>query len=239
MRIDFQRPFAAPPGAREMLLVRHGAVDPPGPDGLIGGRSDPSLNAGGRLQVAALVQRLAREPIGAVIATQLRRSVETAEAIAAPHALTPKVLPALGEIYLGEWEGHGIHDRGSRGDPEFLRMIGEERWDLIPGAERADAFAERVAGGLSDAAGTAGDGRPAVVVSHGAVIAEICRQVTGSRPFAFLNSANGSISRLVRMPDLRWVLISFNETEHLRTGSPSGPQPDELRSSLGRAHRPA
>jgi hypothetical protein len=39
--------------------------------------------------------------------------------------------------------------------------------------------------------------------------------VTGSRPFAFLLSANGSITRLVRMPDRRWALMSFNETEHL------------------------
>jgi probable phosphoglycerate mutase len=48
------------------------------------------------------------------------------------------------------------------------------------------------------------------------VITELCHQVTGSEPFAFLLNANGSITRIVRMPDRRWVLVSFNDTEHLR-----------------------
>jgi probable phosphoglycerate mutase len=217
VRVDFQKPFVVPPGAREVILVRHGAVDPPGPDGLIAGRSDPRLNERGREQAEAVVRRLARERVGAVVATQLRRSVETAEPIATRHGLVPSVQSELGEIYLGEWEGHGIHDRGSRGDPEFQRVMREQRWELIPGAEKQDAFAARVSAGLTAIAPNATDGRAVVVVTHGAVIAEICRQVTGSRPFAFLNSANGSVSRLVQMADLRWVLLSFNETEHLFT----------------------
>ncbi|HTX08730.1 MAG TPA: histidine phosphatase family protein [Solirubrobacteraceae bacterium] len=215
MRIDFQKPFSAPPGAREILLVRHGAVDPPGPDGLIAGRSDPDLNVQGFEQTDALVGRLDREPVAAVVATPLRRSLQTAEPIAAGHGLVPAIVPDLSEIYLGEWEGHGIHDRGSRGDPEFQRVMREQRWDLIPGAEGGDEFAARVDAGLEAAAELATDGRVVVVVVHGAVIAEICRRVTGSTPFAFLGSANGSISRVVRMPDLRWMLVSFNETEHL------------------------
>jgi probable phosphoglycerate mutase len=55
----------------------------------------------------------------------------------------------------------------------------------------------------------------AVVYTHSGVIAEACRQATGSEPFAFLNSTNGSLTRLVRMPNGRWVLVSFNETAHL------------------------
>jgi probable phosphoglycerate mutase len=47
------------------------------------------------------------------------------------------------------------------------------------------------------------------------VIAEACRQVTGSQAFAFLYAENGSITRLVRMPSERWALISFNDTAHL------------------------
>lgn len=220
MRVDFQKPFVAPPGAREVILVRHGAVDPPGPDGLIAGRSDPELNEAGREQTDGVVRRLAREQVAAVVATQLRRSVETADPIAARHGLAPMVLSDLGEIYLGEWEGHGIHERGSRGDPEFQRVMREQRWDLIPGAERGDVFAARVDAGLTALADLGTDGQAAVAVTHGAVIAEICRNVTGSRPFAFLNAGNGSISRLVRMPDLRWMLLSFNETEHLYTREP-------------------
>ncbi|HEY1277723.1 MAG TPA: histidine phosphatase family protein [Thermoleophilaceae bacterium] len=215
MKVDFQRPFAVPEGASEVLLARHGACDAPAPGGLIGGRSDPPLNARGREEVAALAGRLARERVGALFTTPLRRTAETADHVLERHDVEPVVLPQLGEIFLGEWEGHGIHDRGRRADPEFLRVMRDQRWDLIPGAEPADAFSERVREGIEIVADAAGGGAVAVAVTHAAVIAEICRQVTGSRPFAFLLSANGSITRLVRMPDRRWALMSFNETEHL------------------------
>jgi probable phosphoglycerate mutase len=215
VKMDFQRPFSAPEGAHEVLLVRHGAVDAPLPGGLVDGRSDPPLNERGREQSAAIAGRLAGERLAALFTTPLRRTAETALAILEHHELEPVVLRQLGEIFLGEWEGHGIHDRGSRGDPEFVRVMQEQRWDLIPGAEPAEAFAARVREGVEAVADAAVPGAFAVSVTHAAVIAEICRQATGSDRFAFLTSANGSLTRLVRMPDRRWVLVSFNETQHL------------------------
>jgi probable phosphoglycerate mutase len=220
MKIDFQRPFAAPAGAREVLVVRHGAVDPPAPGGLIDGRSDPGLNARGREQAEALRRRLARESIAAIFTTQLRRTTETIAPILQAHDAEATVLPALDEVYLGEWEGHGIQDRGLRADPAFLRVMREQRWDLIPGAEGREEFAGRVRDGLAAVADAAQGGGVAVAVTHAAVIAEICRQVTSSEPFAFLATTNGSISRLVQMPDGRWMLLSFNETEHLHSSDP-------------------
>jgi 2,3-bisphosphoglycerate-dependent phosphoglycerate mutase len=216
VKVDFQRPFSAPDGAQEILLVRHGACDAPGPGGLIGGRSDPPLNTSGRAQAEAVAKRLARERVSALFVTQLQRTSETAEFMLGDHDVEPVVLPSLGEIFLGEWEGHGIHQRGSSGDPEFVEMMRAESWELVPGAESAAAFAERIREGIDDVAEAARrGGGVAVAVTHAAVIAEICRQVTGSRPFAFLTNANGSVTRLVRMPDRRWLLLSFNETEHL------------------------
>jgi probable phosphoglycerate mutase len=216
VKIDFQRALTAPEGAQEVLLVRHGACDPPAVDGLIGGRSDPSLNERGRGEAVAVTERLADVKVGAVFATPLRRTSETAAGTAAGHGLETTVLPDLVEVYLGEWEGNGIHQRGSSGDAEFVRMMREQRWELIPGAEPADVFAARVRRGLEQVADSVGDGEVAVAFTHSAVIAEALKQVTGSEPFAFLHNANGSCSRLFRMPDKRWILVSFNETDHLR-----------------------
>jgi broad specificity phosphatase PhoE len=218
VKIDFQRPFAPPDGAHEVLVIRHGAVNAPAPGGLIGGRSDPTLNGRGRDEAVALRERLAAESICALFTTPLRRTGETAALILERHPVEPVVLPGLGEVFLGEWEGHGIHDRGTRSDPEFVRVINEQRWDLIPGAEGRQAFAARVRDGIETVADAATAGAVAVAVTHGGVVAEICHQVTGSEPFAFLRNSNGSITRLVRMPDRRWLLLSFNETEHLRRG---------------------
>jgi 2,3-bisphosphoglycerate-dependent phosphoglycerate mutase len=216
VKVDFQR-VTVPPGAQEVLLVRHGACEPPATVGdLIGGRSDPSLNERGRAEAEAVTKKLSGMPISAVFATPLRRTSETAVGTAAGHGLEPVILEDLVEINLGEWEGPGIHDRGARGDPEFVRVMREQRWDLIPGAEPAAEFAARCRRGLGHVADAAGDGKVAVAFTHSAVIGECLRQVTGSEAFAFLLNANGSYSRLYRMPDRRWVLASFNETEHLR-----------------------
>jgi 2,3-bisphosphoglycerate-dependent phosphoglycerate mutase len=215
VKIDFQRALTAPPGAHEVILVRHGACDPPAADGLIAGRSDPGLNERGREEAAAAAARIRREPVAAIFASQLRRTTETAAPIAAPFDLRATVLEDLGEIYLGEWEGHGIHDRGSRGDPELARVFSEQRWDLVPGAENLDGFGVRVRRGVEAVADAAGDGTVAVGVTHSAVIAEFLREITGAEPFAFLHNTNGSLTRVIRLADRRWILSSFNDTEHV------------------------
>lgn len=215
VKIDFQRAMTAPPGAREVVMVRHGACDPPAPDGLINGRSDPSLNERGREEAAAAGERLARESVAAVFISHLRRTEETAAAILERHPLEPAVAEDIGEIYLGEWEGHGIHTRGASGDPELARVFAEQRWDLVPGAEPIDGWAARVRRGIEAAADAGSDGKVVVAVTHSAVIAEFCRQITGSDPFAFLLNSNGSLTRVMRMESGEWKLLSFNDTEHI------------------------
>lgn len=195
--------------------MRHGACEPPAADGLIDGRSNPSLNERGRAEATAVAGRLSGMPVAAVIASPMRRAAETAALTASAHGLQAELLPDLREIYLGEWEGHGIHSRGASGDPELARVFSEQNWGLIPGAESLDEFAERVRRGVEAVADAAPDGSVAVGFTHSAVIAEFCRQITNSDPFAFLHNSNGSVTRLFRMPEGRWVLVSFNESEHL------------------------
>jgi probable phosphoglycerate mutase len=217
VRVDFQRPFTPPDDAKEVVLVRHGAVgEPPaGQDAPIGRQNDPPLDNVGRVQAQAAAARLSDEPIAAAFVTPLRRTVETAAPLLDPRPIEPVVLEDLREVELGDWEHGELARRAARGDPEFRRVMREQRWELIPGAEREAAFTERVMRGLATAADAAGVGTVAVVFTHSAVIAEACRQVTGSEPFAFLTVSNCSLTRLVRMANGSWVLLSFNETAHL------------------------
>jgi probable phosphoglycerate mutase len=215
VKVDFQRALTAPPGGRDVVLVRHGSCDPPAPDGLIGGRSDPGLNARGLAEADAAGERLAGEAVAAIHVSPMRRTTETAAPIIAAHPVEPVLDGDLGEIYLGEWEGHGIASRGASGDPELARVFAEQRWDLIPGAEEIHAFGLRVRRGVEAAADAGSDGSVVVVVSHSAVIAEFLRQITGADPFAFLHNTNGGLSRAIRMPDGRWILSAFNDTSHV------------------------
>jgi probable phosphoglycerate mutase len=215
VKVDFQRALTAPPGGREVVLVRHGSCDPPAPDGLIGGRSDPGLNARGREEAAAAGERLRGKSVAAIFTSKMVRTIETAAPIVAQHQVEPVADDDLREIYLGEWEGHGIASRGASGDPELARVFAEQRWDLIPGAEEIDRFGLRIRRGIEAAADAGSDGQVVVVVTHAAVIAEFLRQITGAEAFAFLHNTNGGFSRAIRMPDRRWILSAFNDTAHV------------------------
>jgi probable phosphoglycerate mutase len=216
-------------GAKAVILVRHGSVGPPPAIGgvpPVGPQHDPPLDEHGRQQAAAAAARLEQEPIAAVFVTPLRRTLETATPLLDLVDRKAQLIADLREVELGDWEHGEFSRRAADGDPDFQRVMREQRWDLIPNAEPAAAFSERVRRGLLEAATASRSDSVAVVYTHSGVIAEACRQATGSDPFAFLNSTNCSFTRLVQMPNGRWVLVSFNETAHLsaewRPGLPRG-----------------
>jgi probable phosphoglycerate mutase len=214
-----QRRFQAPPDATELLLIRHGAsaaAVPGEPFELLEGQADPPLAAEGREQAEKVAEWVADEPLSALFVTPLQRTAQTAAPLAERTGLEPKVVPDLREIMLGEWEGGEFRIRVANGDPIAARLFEEERWEVIPGAETSAAFGERVATGLRQVADDTGPGATGAAVLHGGVITEICHQVTGSRPFAFMQVDNTSVTRLVRLAGGRWVLRYFNETAHLR-----------------------
>ena len=214
-----QRRFAPPPGATEIVLVRHGAsaaAVPDEPFDLLDGHADPPLAPEGEEQARAVAERLASEEgFSRLFVTPLQRTHQTAAPLAELTGLEPEVVPELREVLLGDWEGGELRIRAANADPLFFRILEEERWDVIPNAEPADDFAARVRAGLERIVAETGPDASAAAVLHGGVIGEICRQTTGSRPFAFTHSDNCSVIRLVVLPGGRSLLRSFNDTAHL------------------------
>jgi probable phosphoglycerate mutase len=217
---DYQAPFSLPAGATELILVRHGASTPAGAEqrlALLGGQSDPPLAQHGHWQAERLSARLADEPVTSLFVTPLRRTVQTAAPLVGRLGLDPVEIPELREVSLGEWEADGgLQGGGPARDELRERVLREETWGIIPGAERMVAFAERVRLGLERVADLAGADRVAVAVVHGGVIAQACHQITGSRPFAFIATQNGSLTRVIRTADRDWFLLAYNDTAHLR-----------------------
>jgi probable phosphoglycerate mutase len=208
-----------PDGAVEVILVRHGSVEhqtfdsSAQSDGVIGGHSDPDLTELGRRQATAVAARLHNVPAQGLFVTPLRRTQQTAAPVATELELEPRVEPDLREVYLGDWEGRLGHH--AERENVVRRVFALGRWDAIPNAEPMEQFSQRVHDGLERIADAGGPGGTVVAVVHGGVVAEACRQVTGSRPFAFLNTENGSITRLVRLAGGRWELHGFNDVAHL------------------------
>jgi probable phosphoglycerate mutase len=203
----------------DLLLVRHGASAPyiPGHDfPLVDGHGDPELAPEGREQADRVGARLATEHVDAVYVSSLRRTAETAAPLLAMTGLRATVEADLREVMLGDWEGGMFRQKVAEGDPVALRMIEEQRWGVIPGAEEDEMFAARVREAVTRIAAAHPDQR-VVAFTHGGVIGELIRQASGARPFAFSAAENGSISQVVVAGD-RWVVRRFNDTAHLTPG---------------------
>jgi probable phosphoglycerate mutase len=218
--------FQRPPGACELLLVRHGE-SAPARDGepfpLVDGHGDPELDPVGVGQAAGVADRLQHEAIAAIYVSTLRRTAQTAAPLAARLGIEPRVEPDLREVYLGEWEGGTFRKHVAEGHPAAEQMFAEQRWDVIPGAEPGNAFAARVRGAITRIAAAHRD-ETVVVVSHGGVIGQIIADATGSRGLAFTGSDNGAISHLV-VTDDRWIVRRYNDTAHLGLAFTSAPEP--------------
>ena len=221
-----QGPYRPPPDATELIVVRHGAsaaAVPGEPFELIEGQSNPPLSPDGEAQAGAIAQRLAREPVSALYISTLDRTAQTAAPLAALTGLEPVVLPDLREVHIGELEGGAFRIAFANRDPVIVRLLAEQRWEVIPGAESSAALAARVRGAAERIAAAVGPGAAAVVVTHGGVIGELCRQATGSDPFAFLHVDNASITRIVVEADGNWMLRTYNDTTHLEGAAAAPP----------------
>jgi probable phosphoglycerate mutase len=222
-----QSPYELPPGSTEVVLVRHGASEAAVVGNrfpLVDGHSDPALSEPGKAQAKTVAAALAKsEEASGLFVSTLRRTHETAAPLAEATGIEPTILRELREVFLGDFEGGEYRIRAGRGDPVIKQVFEEERWDAIPNGESWEDFGARVTAGIRRIVEAVGPNTSAVAVVHGAVIGQLCRQATDSRPFAFVHSDNGSISRLVVFEDGRWLLRSFNEISHLnvKTG-PAG-----------------
>jgi 2,3-bisphosphoglycerate-dependent phosphoglycerate mutase len=211
-----QRPYVGPPGSTELVLVRHGAsADSVEGESfeLVEGQGDPPLSEAGRHQAEQVALRLALEPVDGLYVSSLRRTAETAAALVERTGIHPVVDPDLREVYLGEWEGGLLRQKAVDGDPMFERVLREQRWDVVPGGESRDVFGGRLRRAVGRIA-AAHPGGKVVVFSHGAAIGELLAQASGSDPFAFINSDNTGISRMVVTPE-RWIVRGYNDTAHL------------------------
>jgi len=208
--------FKLPPDATEIFVVRHGAsadAVPGEPYPFLGKWSDPDLSPAGREQAERIAERLLHEPIAAIYVSTLKRTQQTAAPLAERLGLEPIVEEDVREAHMGEWEGYIWRQRIEERDPLALRMIDEQRWDILPGAEDAVGFAERVRAALTRIA-EQHKGETVAVFTHGGVIGQAVGDAVGSQPFPFNASDNGAIAQLVRMPT-RWKMRRFNDTTHL------------------------
>jgi probable phosphoglycerate mutase len=209
--------FRIPPGACDLLLVRHGESAPMPATGefpmTAGGQADPELSPAGREQAVLVSARLAKAGLEALYVSSLRRTHETVGPLVEQIGLKPTIDPELREINLGEWEGGEFRRLINTKDPRVMAMLHSGSWAGVPGGEGPDEFAERVRGAIRRIAAEHPDQRVAVIC-HGGVVGQVLALATGAAQLAFMGCDNSSISQVI-VNGNHWIVRRFNDTEHL------------------------
>jgi broad specificity phosphatase PhoE len=187
-----------------IAFVRHGQTAA-NEAGRLQGRIDPDLTELGRVQAARLGDHFATQPVTRVIASPLRRAIETATPIADAHGLAVEADPRLVELDYGEWDARGLSDVDPdewarwRADPTFTPPGGES---LVDVGARVQSFCDEHV-----------DEPLLVAVSHVSPIKAAACWALGVDTLAtwrmFLDLA--SITRVGRRGEGPGYLVSFNE----------------------------
>jgi broad specificity phosphatase PhoE len=157
-----------------IFLIRHGATEWNRAK-RAQGHADIDLNDEGRAQVAASAHTLAAEDFVAVYSSDLRRSLDTARAIAEPHGLQVVADPDLREVDQGEWTGLHVDEIARR----WPDLWGDNRHHTTrPGGEGPQEVRKRALAALARIVEAHPEGSVAVV-SHGGTIRWISAEALG------------------------------------------------------------
>lgn len=198
-----------------LLLVRHGATTLSTED-RFAGSTDVPLSDEGRAQAARLGDRLRDDGISAVYCSPMRRTIETAAIIAAPHRLSPVTRPGLREIDHGHWEGLTRQEVETRFGGEYTRWEADPFTVAPDGGEcGVDVMARALP--IVRAIVEAHPGQNVLVVSHKATIRLVISSLLGFDARGYrdrLDQAPACLNVLDFRDPVRARLMLFNDISH-------------------------
>lgn len=199
--------FRVAHGATELLLIRHAEAEPLRPSEAFEPKDvDMPLSPRGHSQAAALGARLKQREITAIYTSPLRRTRETAEALAQATGLT-----IIDEARLREVEIAGVGPVAMHDLAEIA--IANGGWSHLPGTESSHDVRTRMRDALNAIVAANPGGRVAVISHAGAINAYIASLLDLRSDF-FFPAGNTSIS-IVRARDDRRLLVTLNDIAHL------------------------
>jgi probable phosphoglycerate mutase len=203
--------------ATRVYLIRHAQSQ--GNTGEDFTTGDPDLTDVGREQAERLGVRMKNARLDAIYASPLRRTQETAFAIADVTGLEVVPKADLREVTLGSPD-NDIRQLPAAEQVEIShRIIREGTWDAFPGSEGSAASRLRVGAVMDEIIAETAGKRVAVVV-HAAFIQTYISMILGlERDFVFY-PFNASICSIRARGDHR-VLWRLNDVAHL-SGMPAG-----------------
>lgn len=218
--------------ATRVYLVRHGSTLLT-QDNRFAGVIDVPLADEGRRQAQRLAARLAKEPIVAVYASPLERTLETARILAAPHSLEVIPQDCLREMSYGRWEGLTRAEVEAQYPEEYVEWEQDPYTFAPEGGETGLAVTARALPGLLAIVRRHPDDH-VLIVAHKAIIRLVLSWLLGFDPRAYRDHLDQSPTAL-NIIDFRGSqharLALFNDTSHYSEWGLAIPQEPQQRLS--------
>ena len=198
-----------------VILVRHGETEGNRLRLFLGGNSDTALNEKGKRQAESLALRLKSEKIQAIYSSPLRRTLDTAQAIARYHRMEVGIEPELTELNLGELEGTPVADLGKTFDELLITGPQDEELPRAPGGESLREVQQRAWSAIQRLVSQYPDGAIVIVSHYFTILTIICSVLNLPLPqMVRLKLEIGSISTLIFNENTP-RLTHLNDTCHL------------------------
>ena len=198
----------------DLIVIRHGQTQW-NLEERSQGHGDSPLTPQGVEQADRVGRRLAPMEPDALYSSDLRRAVDTAEAIGRYTELKARIDPRLREQNFGVFEGLTLTERIQRYPEAHAVWESKDPDARIPEGESVRERCEIVVGCLDELAARH-RGQRIVVVTHGGNLNAIMRRcmnipLDAPRPFIILNAS----MNVFRIDADRWQLVTWGDTAHL------------------------
>jgi probable phosphoglycerate mutase len=199
-----------------LLLIRHGETAW-NAETRIQGQLDVPLSRTGFWQAGRLAERLADEPIDAIVASDFSRAWMTAQPLAQQRRLEPVPDARLRERHFGVFQGLTLDEIAHEYPAEFAAWRDRDPDWAMPGGESATSFKARVLEALEQIADCHA-GRTVAVVAHGGVLDVAYRH---ARCLAWdapreHNMVNAALNRVTaRAHPLAIEIVAWGDVAHL------------------------
>jgi 2,3-bisphosphoglycerate-dependent phosphoglycerate mutase len=198
----------------ELIIVRHGETEW-NLDGRMQGHSDSNLTPLGLRQAEAIAVGLADEKIDAIFASDLGRTMKTAEAVSKAKGLVITPDSRLRERDMGIFQGLSIDEIRQRFPQEYEQFASRRPDYAIPDGESMQQCHDRVIAGVQ-AIADRNPGSCLVIMTHGGPLSAVFRHTMGlavnaPRRWSLFNA---SINRF-EVGDTKWQLAAWGDLTHL------------------------
>lgn len=199
--------------ATKIILIRHGQTDwnfKKRYSGFI----DIGLNKKGRIQAGKLYERLKKENIHMVYASDRKRAIQTAK-IVFKGAKIEKV-PDLREIHFGVFEGLTYKKIMKKHPVIYAKWFADPFGITIPKGENLKGFEKRIIKALKKII-SLNKNKTVAIVTHGGAISVFINNVLKSREF-WKQIPNPASLSVIEYKKNKARIRLFNDTAHLQDG---------------------